>query len=143
MASGRRRHSSRWMVNETLARRDTVAVWRTRRHRSRMTRSELVVHIAVQNPHLFARDAEAVVDTILERIAEALTDGDRVELRNFGSFTARNREAHTRRSPQSGERIAVSAKRVIHFKPGKTLCTRLNLRPGDQEREVERLLRAS
>ena len=108
-----------------------------------MVRSELVTLIAGQNPHLFARDAEAVVDIILERIAEALADGDRVELRDFGSFATRNREAHTRRSLQSGERIAVAAKRSIQFKPGKAMRARLNLAKISPEDEAERLLRAS
>ncbi|WP_342111254.1 integration host factor subunit beta [Methylobacterium sp. SI9] len=108
-----------------------------------MIRSELVARIAAQNPHLYAKDVEAVVDAILDRMSAALADGDRVELRDFGTFAIRDREARTGRNPRSGQSVAVPAKRVIHFKPGKTLRARLNLRPADQEREAERRLRAS
>ena len=108
-----------------------------------MIRSELVARIAAQNPHLYAKDVEAVVDTILERITEALVNGDRVELRDFGTFALRNREAHTGRNPRSGQRVAVVAKQSIQFKPGKAMRTRLNLAKISPEDEAERLLRAS
>jgi integration host factor subunit beta len=108
-----------------------------------MIRSELVTCIAEQNPHLYARDVEAVVDAILERIVVALTDGDRVELRGFGSFEVRNRDARTGRNPRTGEVVAVEARASIHFKPGKTIQARLNREKTDPEREAERILRVS
>ena len=108
-----------------------------------MIRSELVARIAAQNPHLYAREIEAVVKAILDRMTEALADGDRVELRDFGTFVTREREARTGRNPRSGERVAVEAKRTVHFKPGKAMRARLNFAKILPEDEAERLLRAS
>ena len=65
-----------------------------------MIKSELVLRIAEQNPHLYEKDAEAVVNTILGRISDALVAGDRVELRGFGAFTIRSRNARLGREPQ-------------------------------------------
>ncbi|MCJ2087059.1 HU family DNA-binding protein [Methylobacterium sp. E-005] len=96
-----------------------------------MIRSELVLRMAAQNPHLYAKDVELGGDAILDRMAGALAEGDRVELRDFGTFGIRDCEARTSRNPRSGENVAVAAKRVVHFKPGKTLRARLNLRPAD------------
>lgn len=108
-----------------------------------MIRSKLVARIAAQNPHLYARDVEAVVDAILERIVDALVDGDRVELRDFGTFATKETRARTGRNPRSGQTVDVAAKRSVQFKPGKAMRARLNIRPADQEYEAERLLRAS
>jgi integration host factor subunit beta len=108
-----------------------------------MIRSELVTRIAEQNPHLFARDVEAMVSAILDRIAEALADGDRVELRGFGSFEVRHRDARDGRNPRTGEVVAVEARASVHFKPSKAMRARLNLEKVDPEQEAERLLRAS
>ncbi|MCJ2133297.1 integration host factor subunit beta [Methylobacterium sp. J-026] len=108
-----------------------------------MIRSELVVRIAEQNPHLYAKDVEAVVDVILDRIVAALADGDRVELRDFGTFATREMCPRMGRNPRTGQSVVVVAKRNVQFKPGKAMRARLNLRPKDQVREVERLLRAS
>ena len=108
-----------------------------------MIRSELVARIAAQNPHLYAREIEAVVKAILDRMTEALADGDRVELRDFGTFAARDREARTGRNPRSGKLVVVAAKRAVHFKPSKAMRARLNFTLADREREAERLLRAS
>ncbi|SDO60216.1 integration host factor subunit beta [Methylobacterium phyllostachyos] len=108
-----------------------------------MIRSDLIARIAKQNPHLYAHEAEAVVNVVLGRIAAALADSDRVELRDFGMFAVRDRKARTGRNPRSGQSVTVSAKRSVHFKPGKAMRTRLN--PGRIElgEETERLLRAS
>jgi integration host factor subunit beta len=108
-----------------------------------MIRSELVTRIAEQNPYLYAREVEAVVDAILDRIAAALAEGDRVELRGFGSFEVRHRDARDGRNPRTGKEVVVSARAHVHFKPGKTMQARLNLKKVDPEREVERILRAS
>ena len=105
-----------------------------------MIRSELVARIAAQNPHLYARDVERVVNAVLDRMAGALTDGDRVELRDFGTFAARDREARTSRNPRSGESVVVSAKRTVHFKPSKAMRARLNLEKIAPEDEAARLL---
>ncbi|MCJ2121345.1 HU family DNA-binding protein [Methylobacterium sp. J-077] len=108
-----------------------------------MIRSELVALIAEHNSHLYAKDVEAVVDAILDRIARALADGDRVELRDFGAFGTKEMRPRTGRNPRTGQSVAVAAKRSVQFKPGKGMRARLNLRPADQERETERLQQAS
>ncbi|MFN3591398.1 MAG: integration host factor subunit beta [Thermaurantiacus sp.] len=91
-----------------------------------MIRSELVQKIADANPHLSIRDAERVVDTVLDSIADTLAAGGRAELRGFGTFSTRARDARTGRNPRTGEAVEVEAKRVPHFKPGKELRERLN-----------------
>ena len=108
-----------------------------------MIRSELVVRIAEQNPHLYAQDVERVVDAILERISDALTAGDRVELRDFGTFSVRDRKARTGRNPRTGKVVAIPVRAHVHFNPGKGAQARLNLSRVDPEDEAERLLRAS
>ena len=107
-----------------------------------MIRSELVARIATQNPHMFVRDVEAVVDTILKRVAEALADGDRVELRDFGAFSVRDREARAGRNPRTGREVVVPARAHVYFKPGKGMRARLNLDRVDPEPGAEQLLRA-
>jgi integration host factor subunit beta len=91
-----------------------------------MTRSELVQRLASLNPHLMQRDAEAIVSTVFERITEALANGDRVELRGFGMFSTKQREARTGRNPRTGEAVKVEGKSVPFFKTGKQLRERLN-----------------
>ncbi|MFA7439529.1 MAG: integration host factor subunit beta [Sphingomonadaceae bacterium] len=92
-----------------------------------MIRSELVQKIADANPHLGQREAERVVGTILDAIADRLAEGGRVELRGFGAFATRERDARTGRNPRTGEPVSVEAKRVPHFKPGKELREKLNV----------------
>lgn len=92
-----------------------------------MIRSELVQQIADANPHLGPREAERVVSTILNAISDRLSAGGRVELRGFGAFSTRNRDARTGRNPRTGDAVDVEAKRVPHFKPGKELRERLNM----------------
>lgn len=91
-----------------------------------MIRSELVQALAADNPDLRASEVEAVVDTILETMLAQLESGGRVELRGFGSFSVRGREARSGRNPRSGETVSVPAKYVPHFKAGKELRDRLN-----------------
>ncbi|MCJ2068534.1 integration host factor subunit beta [Methylobacterium sp. J-030] len=105
-----------------------------------MIRSELVARIAEQNPHLYAKDVEAVVATILDRMVNALADGDRVELRGFGAFSTRGVKARTGRNPRTGQAVAVEAKRGVQFRSSKTMRVWLNLKSADQEDEAERLL---
>lgn len=108
-----------------------------------MIRSELVARIAEQNPHLYARDVEAIVDTILDRITAALVDGDRVELRDFGTFCVRDREGRRGRNPRTGKEVVVPARTHVHFKPGKSMRERLNRVLLDPEHQAERLLRTT
>ncbi len=91
-----------------------------------MIRSELVAKIAEENPHLTVRDVEAIVSTIFDEITAALASGRRVELRGFGAFSTRARDARTGRNPRTGATVKVDAKRVPYFKPGKELREKLN-----------------
>ncbi|MDO4796009.1 MAG: integration host factor subunit beta [Brachymonas sp.] len=86
-----------------------------------MTRSDLVDALAAQFNQLPHRDAEMVVKTILDSMAEALANGHRIEIRGFGSFSISHRPARTGRNPRSGEAVHIPEKRVPHFKPGKAL----------------------
>lgn len=86
-----------------------------------MTRSDLVQALAERFAQLGQHDAELAVKTILSAIAQALAQGQRVEVRGFGSFTLSERAARMGRNPRSGESVAIEAKRVPHFKPGKAL----------------------
>ena len=91
-----------------------------------MTKSELIQRLAERNPHLYLRDVEKIVDTIFDEITQALADGDRVELRGFGAFSVKHREARMGRNPRTGESVHVEAKRLPFFKTGKGLRERLN-----------------
>jgi len=91
-----------------------------------MTKSELVDIISETQGEITRREAEVVVNTIFSAIADALTAGDRVELRGFGSFTIKRRNARTGRNPKTGESVSVPAKVVPHFKPGKELRERVD-----------------
>ena len=92
-----------------------------------MIRSELVQLIAQDHPDLPVRDAERIVATFFDAIVEQLRAGGRVELRGFGAFSTRDRDAHTGRNPRTGESVEVDAKRVPYFKPGKEMRARLNV----------------
>ena len=91
-----------------------------------MIRSELVQKIADENPHLYQRDVERIVDTIFDEIITAMASGDRVELRGFGAFSVKKREARIGRNPKTGEKVDVAEKKVAFFKTGKLLRDRLN-----------------
>ncbi len=91
-----------------------------------MTKSELIADLAAANPHLLARDAEQIVQTVFDQIVVALANGDRVELRGFGAFTVKRRSARTGRNPRTGEAVAVEEKLVPFFKAGKELRERVN-----------------
>ncbi len=91
-----------------------------------MTKSELILHLAEINPHLFQRDIERIVSTIFEEISAALARGDRVELRGFGAFSVKRRGSRLGRNPRTGEAVAVSEKHIPFFKTGKELRERLN-----------------
>jgi len=92
-----------------------------------MIRSELVQRVSDANPGLPPKDVERLVSTIFEAISSRLADGGRVELRGFGAFSTRARDARTGRNPRTGEPVDVSAKRVPYFKPGKEMRERLNV----------------
>ena len=91
-----------------------------------MTKSELIQKLAERNPHLFLRDVEKIVDTVFDEVSDALAAGDRVELRGFGAFSIKHRNARTGRNPRTGETVQVEAKRLPFFKTGKALREKLN-----------------
>ena len=91
-----------------------------------MIRSELLQVLSADNPDLRPEEVEQVVDIFFDEIATRLAEGGRVELRGFGTFTTRQREARTGRNPRTGESVEVPAKRVPYFKPGKEMRERLN-----------------
>ncbi|MDE0783401.1 MAG: integration host factor subunit beta [Planktomarina sp.] len=91
-----------------------------------MIRSELVQKLVEDNPHLYQRDVEKIVNTIFEEIIETMAGGDRVELRGFGAFSVKKRDSRTGRNPRTGESVAVEEKHVPFFKTGKLLRDRLN-----------------
>ena len=110
-----------------------------------MVKSELILRIAAQHPHLYQKEVEAVVNTILSQISDALVAGDRVELRGLGAFTVKTCEARMGRNPKTGAAVPVEDKRVPTFKTGKTMQARLNasetLASAKMEAAAERLLR--
>lgn len=91
-----------------------------------MIRSELLQELHRDNPDLRAEEIEQIVDVFFDEIAQRLAEGGRVELRGFGAFSTREREARTGRNPRTGAAVEVPAKRVPYFKAGKEIRERLN-----------------
>jgi len=91
-----------------------------------MIRSELIQKLADDNPHLYQRDVEKIVNTIFDEITDAMAEGHRVELRGFGAFSVKRRDGRTGRNPRTGEAVDVDEKHVPFFKTGKLLRDRLN-----------------
>ena len=94
-----------------------------------MTRSDLVEELAALLPFLMQRDAEQAVKALQDAIVDALVQGQRIEIRGFGSFSIHHRTARTGRNPRSGESVLVPAKRLPHFKPGKALREAVDFAP--------------
>jgi integration host factor subunit beta len=86
-----------------------------------MTKSELIEEVALRAPHISKKDTEVVVNTIFDSMIEALKKGERIEIRGFGSFQVKIREARDGRNPKTGETVHISAKRTPFFKVGKEL----------------------
>ena len=98
-----------------------------------MTRSELIAELAAARPHLPIREVERIVQVIFAEVSNALMRGDRVELRGFGAFTVKKRDARTGRNPRTGETVSVDEKVVPFFKAGKELRERVNGAHATQE----------
>jgi integration host factor subunit beta len=92
-----------------------------------MIRSELVQQLCQEFPDLTQREVENVLSAFFDSITDQLAHGGRVELRGFGAFSTRKRDARVGRNPRTGEAVQVNAKRVPYFKPGKEMRERLNL----------------
>jgi integration host factor subunit beta len=91
-----------------------------------MLKSDLIQRVAGQNRHLYQRDVEKIVNTIIDQIVDALRRGDRVELRGFGAFSVNLRGARQGRNPRTGAVVQVAQKAIPYFKPGKEMRARLN-----------------
>ena len=93
-----------------------------------MTKSELINRVAERLPYLTRKDAEIIVNTIFDSMADALVEGEGIEIRGFGSFKVKNREEREGRNPKTGESVHIPAKKWPHFKVGKELYERINQR---------------
>ena len=91
-----------------------------------MTKSDLIERVARQLPHISKKDTELVVNTIFDRMTEALAGGKRIEIRGFGSFQVKIREAREGRNPKTGEEVKIPRKRTPFFKVGKELKERID-----------------
>ncbi len=94
-----------------------------------MTKSGLIEEVAKLSPHISKKDTEVVVNTIFDSMVEALRAGERIEIRGFGSFQVKIREAREGRNPKTGEPVHISAKRTPFFKVGKDLKERVDASP--------------
>ncbi len=100
-----------------------------------MTKSDLIERVAARLPHISKKDTEIVVNTIFDSMTEALRRSDRIEIRGFGSFQVKIREAREGRNPKTGEEVKIPAKRTPFFKVGKELKERIDA-TGRAEREA-------
>ena len=91
-----------------------------------MTKSELIENLVRSNPSLPVKTVESAVKDLLDHLSLSLSEGNRIEIRGFGSFDLNERPARTGRNPKTGERVQVPAKKVPHFKPGKELRERVD-----------------
>ena len=98
-----------------------------------MTKRDLIDEVNKRFPHLSRRDSEVIINAIFDAMVESLAQGDRIEIRGFGSFVVKQRRARQGRNPKSGELVSVAAKRVPFFKVGKELCLRVDGKPYDAE----------
>ena len=93
-----------------------------------MTKSELIEHLAAEQDHLPYKDVEEAVRKVIDRMSTALASGERIEIRGFGSFSLHYRPPRMGRNPKTGDSVALAGKFVPHFKPGKELRERVNLK---------------
>jgi len=91
-----------------------------------MTKSDLISQVASRNKPLTHRDAETIVDHIFDSMMDALSRGEHIEIRGFGSFTVKQRDPRTGRNPKTGEEVQIEAKRHPRFKVGKKLHALIN-----------------
>ena len=91
-----------------------------------LIKSQLIQNITDQNPHLYIKDVERIVNTIFSEITKSLSEGRRVELRGFGAFSVQKRKERIGRNPRTGDSVKVSEKYIPRFKSGKELRIKLN-----------------
>lgn len=90
-----------------------------------MTKTQLIDAVANVSGHT-KKDLEAVLDAVLEQMGEGLAKGEKVDLRGFGSFSAKEKKARTGRNPKTGEPIEIAARKAVTFKPSKELASKVN-----------------
>ena len=91
-----------------------------------MTKSELILKITSKNSYLYHKDVYKIIDTLFNCVTKTLKDGDRVELRGFGTFTTKLRNARIGRNPKTGDPVAIPQKKMPFFKMGKSMKERIN-----------------
>ena len=91
-----------------------------------MTKSELILKITSKNSYLYHKDVYKIIDTLFNCVTKALKNGDRVELRGFGTFTTKLRNARIGRNPKTGDPVAIPQKKMPFFKMGKLMKERIN-----------------
>ena len=91
-----------------------------------MTKSELILKITSKNSYLYHKDVYKIIDTLFNCVTKALKDGDRVELRGFGTFSTKLRNARIGRNPKTGDPVAIPQKKMPFFKMGKSMKQRIN-----------------
>jgi len=91
-----------------------------------MTKSELALRLKEKYPHLYQRDIETLVDTVFDHMSKTLIEGGRIELRGFGAFSIRKRDARKARNPKNGQEVQIGERYVIYFRAGKELRKRIN-----------------
>jgi integration host factor subunit beta len=94
-----------------------------------MTKSELIFRLSRHFPNISSKAIEKAVNTIIAEMSQVLSRGERIELRGFGAFSVRERQARNARNPRTGEKVKLSDRRAIHFRTGKLLRDRINKRP--------------
>jgi integration host factor subunit beta len=102
-----------------------------------MTKRDLIDEVNKRFPHLSRKDSEVIINAIFDSMVESLAQGDRIEIRGFGSFVVKHRRARQGRNPKSGELVSVAAKRVPFFKVGKELRLRVDGKPYDPEDDMD------
>ncbi len=108
-----------------------------------MTKSELIEVLAHEKSDLSFKDVEAAVKALLEHMSESLADGERIEIRGFGSFSLHYRPPRTGRNPKTGAAVELAGKYVPHFKPGKELRNRVNEAAANERKPVRRSSRSA
>ena len=91
-----------------------------------MTKSDLILKITNKNSFLYQKDIQKIVDCLFQSVTNALKNGDRVELRGFGTFSAKFRKARVGRNPKTGDPVAIPQKKLPFFKMGKSMKERIN-----------------
>lgn len=103
-----------------------------------MNKSDLVERIAERLKNLSKKEVDLIVDTIFNKMTESLSHGKRIEIRGFGSFEVRTREARQGRNPKTGQKVFVNTRKVPFFKVGKELKERINKSAGQSSEQKQR-----